>query len=118
MVFTTIVSELRAAIGALRDGDPETCAARVDRAVAVFERAASLFRMVATMRPAQFAGFRQFTDGASAIRSEQYKRFELLCDPPPAARLRSAAFTSVPAVRSERVFSRPAANLARPERIR
>ncbi|MFD1939635.1 tryptophan 2,3-dioxygenase family protein [Nonomuraea mangrovi] len=101
MIFTAIGSDLRAAIGALRDGRLDACVARVDHAVAVFERAASLFRMVATMRPEHFSGFRQFTQGASAIQSEQYKRFEILCGPPDAARLRSAAFTSVPVVRAE-----------------
>ncbi|MEU7895178.1 tryptophan 2,3-dioxygenase family protein [Nonomuraea sp. NPDC049152] len=101
MIFTEIASDLRAAIGALRDGRPDACVARVNHAVAVFERAASLFRMVATMRPAHFHGFRQFTEGASAIQSEQYKRFEILCGPPPAPRFRSAAFTSVPVVRAE-----------------
>ncbi|MGV9306580.1 tryptophan 2,3-dioxygenase family protein [Nonomuraea sp. NPDC003727] len=101
MIFTTIVSDLRAAIAALRDGRMDACVARVDHAVAVFERAASLFRMVATLRPAHFHGFRRFTQGASAIQSEQYKRFEILCGPPPAARLGSAAFTSVPVVRAE-----------------
>ncbi|GAA2405735.1 hypothetical protein GCM10010404_74850 [Nonomuraea africana] len=101
MIFTTIASDMRAAIAALREGRVESCVARVDHAVAVFERAASLFRMVATMRPEQFCGFRQYTDGASAIQSEQYKRFEILCGPPPDPRLHSSAFTSVPVVRAE-----------------
>ena len=65
------------------------------------DRNASLFRMVATMRPEAFHTFREFTDGASAIQSEQYKRFEGLCGLPPADRLQSPAFDSVPDVRAE-----------------
>lgn len=101
MVFTAIAQDVRAAIAALRDGRLEPAAACVDRAAASFERASALFRLVATMRPEHFSGFREFTQGASAIQSEQYKRFELLCGLPPAERLGSAAFTSVPAVRAE-----------------
>ena len=65
------------------------------------DRNASLFRMVATMRFEAFHTFREFTDGASAIQCEQYKRFEGLCGLPPAARLASPAFESVPAVHAE-----------------
>lgn len=101
MLFTAIAADARSAIGALRAGQPEEGAERMDHAAALFERAAALFRMVATMRPEQFSGFRQYTEGASAIQSEQYKRFEILCGVPPAPRLRSAAFTHVPAVRAE-----------------
>ncbi|WP_329375920.1 tryptophan 2,3-dioxygenase family protein [Streptomyces sp. NBC_01351] len=105
MLFTAIVADVRAAIAALRDGSAEAGAGHVDRAAGLFDRASTLFRMVATMRPAHFSAFRQFTQGASAIQSEQYKRFEILCGIPPAERLRSAPFTSVPAVRAEAVES-------------
>lgn len=101
MLFTAIATDIRAAITALRDGCLREGAGRVDRAAAQFDRASLLFRMVATMRPDHFSTFRQFTQGASALQSEQYKRFEILCGIPSAARLRSAAFTSVPAVRAE-----------------
>jgi len=53
------------------------------------------------MRYEAFHTFREFTDGASAIQSEQYKRFEGLCGLPPEARLGSPAFESVPTVRAE-----------------
>ncbi|MFG2981122.1 tryptophan 2,3-dioxygenase family protein [Streptomyces sp. NPDC048258] len=101
MLFTAIAADMRSAIGALRAGDLEGGAERIDHAVALFERAAALFRIVATMRAEHFSGFRQYTQGASAIQSEQYKRFESLCGVPPVPRLHSAAFTSVPAVRAE-----------------
>ncbi|MFB7462903.1 tryptophan 2,3-dioxygenase family protein [Streptomyces sp. NPDC056224] len=101
MLFTAMAADMKAATGALRAGRPEEGAERIEHAVERFERAAALFRVVATMRAEQFSAFRQYTQGASAIQSEQYKRFESLCGVPPVPRLRSAAFTSVPAVRAE-----------------
>lgn len=99
MLFTAISADTQAAVGSLRDGSLEAAVERLDRATAMFERASALFRVAATMRAAQFFAFRQFTQGADAIRSEQYKRFETACGPLTAARLRSAAFTQVPDVR-------------------
>ncbi|WP_030384952.1 tryptophan 2,3-dioxygenase family protein [Streptomyces sp. NRRL S-241] len=101
MIFTAIAAEVRTAIGALRDGRLDAAADHVDRAAGLFDRASALFRMVATMRPGHFSAFREFTQGASAIQSEQYKRFEILCGLPTAPRLRSEAFTHVPSVRAE-----------------
>ncbi|MFF8259069.1 tryptophan 2,3-dioxygenase family protein [Streptomyces virginiae] len=101
MLFTAIAEHVKSAVSALRERRPEKCAERIDDAVAMFERAAGLFRTVATMRAEHFSAFRQYTHGASAIQSEQYKRFESLCGVPPAPRLHSAAFTSVPAVLAE-----------------
>ena len=101
MVFTTLTEELRTATRALRLGDVTTATARVRRSVAVFDRAAMLFRLVATMHPAAFHAFRKDTEGASAIQSEAYKRFELACGTPTPQRLRSEAFDNVPAVRAE-----------------
>ncbi|WP_407840364.1 tryptophan 2,3-dioxygenase family protein [Streptomyces sp. DSM 116496] len=101
MHFTALSAAMKKAIGALRGGNPEGAVEPVDHAVAMFERAATLFRVVATMRAEQFSAFRQYTQGASAIQSEQYKRFESLCGVPPVPRLESSAFTSVPAVRAE-----------------
>ncbi|MFJ6940256.1 tryptophan 2,3-dioxygenase family protein [Streptomyces sp. NPDC101132] len=101
MLFTAVVAEVRAAITALRDGRPGAAARHVDRAAASVDRAAALFRLVATMRPDHFTGFRRYTQGASAIQSEQYKRFEVLCGLPSGERLCSAAFAGVPAVRAE-----------------
>nr|WP_281366516.1 tryptophan 2,3-dioxygenase family protein [Nocardioides thalensis] len=101
MAFTAMNRDLRDAIAAIRARDLDLAASLLDEVVAFMDRNASLFRMVATMRPEAFHAFRQFTDGASAIQSEQYKRFEGLCGTPPAARLASPAFASVPAVRAE-----------------
>ncbi|MEV6681066.1 tryptophan 2,3-dioxygenase family protein [Streptomyces erythrochromogenes] len=101
MLFTAMAGHVKSAVSALREGRPEECAERIDDAVAMFERAAGLFRTVATMRAEHFSAFRHYTQGASAIQSEQYKRFESLCGVPQTVRLHSTAYTSVPAVRAE-----------------
>lgn len=101
MQFTAIATAMKKVIGELRAGNPEGAVEVMDHVVAMFERAATLFRVVATMRAEQFSAFRQYTQGASAVQSEQYKRFESLCGVPPVPRLRSSAFTSVPVVRAE-----------------
>lgn len=99
--FLRLTTELRAATGQLRRGWVPEATASLRRANHVIERAALLFRVVATLRPASFHSFRQYTDGASAIQSEAYKRFELACGSPDPQRLGSDAFTNVPAVRAE-----------------
>ncbi|MEU9235534.1 tryptophan 2,3-dioxygenase family protein [Streptomyces subrutilus] len=101
MLFTAIAADMKGAIRELRAGNLDGGVGRIDHAVAMFERAAALFRIVATMQPEHFSEFRQYTEGASAIQSEQYKRFEGLCGVPTVPRLCSSAFTSVPAVKAE-----------------
>jgi tryptophan 2,3-dioxygenase len=99
--FDVAARLIAAATSALRDGRVRDAASFVGDAATEVVRGGSLFRMVATTRPAAFHAFRVFTDGASAIQSESYKRFELRCCPPPERRLRSPAFDSVPSVRDE-----------------
>jgi tryptophan 2,3-dioxygenase len=101
MAFAAMNRRMRDAVAALRAGDPGTAVTLLEEVVAFMDRNASLFRIIATMRPEAFHTFRELTDGASAIQSEQYKRFEGLCGLPPPTRLDSPAFTSVPAVRRE-----------------
>ncbi|WP_232666507.1 tryptophan 2,3-dioxygenase family protein [Pseudonocardia sp. TRM90224] len=97
-LFTALADDVEAATAALRAGEIAAALVRLDHAVATMDRAGVLFRIVATMQAATFHAFREHTQGASAIQSEQYKRFELACGPPTPARLRSDAFTSVPRV--------------------
>ena len=101
MAFTGMNRRLRDAIAALRDGQLDVATTLLEEVVTFMDRHGSLFRIVATMRPEAFHTFREFTDGASAIQSEQYKRFEGLCGQPPPTRLGSPAFESVPRVRDE-----------------
>jgi tryptophan 2,3-dioxygenase len=101
MAFTGMNRRLRHAIAAIRDQRFTLATSLLDEVVAFMDRNASLFRIVATMRFDAFHTFREFTDGASAIQSEQYKRFEGLCGLPPTTRLGSPAFESVPTVLAE-----------------
>lgn len=101
LTFTVLAADVRAAVEALRAGAVDAAAERIEHAVTVFERAALLFRVVATMDAGAFADFRRHTDGASAVQSDQYKRFELACGRPADRRLASLAFDGVPAVRAE-----------------
>ena len=103
MVFTTLAMDIRAATTSLRDGRFDDAVASIEHANKVYPRAAMLFRLVATMRPEHFHAFREFTQGASAIQSEQYKRFEIACGAPSAERLQSDAFTNVPAVQADAI---------------
>ena len=101
MAFTGMDWRMRDAIAAIRDQQLDAALGLLEEVVAFMDRNASLFRIVATMRPEAFHTFREFTDGASAIQSEQYKRFEGLCGLPPTERMGSPAFESVPAVSAE-----------------
>ena len=101
MSFTGMNRRMRSAVAALREERLDLATYLLEELVTFMDRNASLFRMVATMRPEAFHTFREFTDGASAIQSEQYKRFEGLCGRPPADRLDSPAFDSVPDVRAQ-----------------
>jgi tryptophan 2,3-dioxygenase len=103
MVFTTLATDIRAATTSLRGGHFADAVSHLEHANKVFARAAMLFRLVATMRPAHFHAFREFTQGASAIQSEQYKRFEIACGAPTVERLHSDAFTNVPAVQADAI---------------
>ncbi|MBC3192193.1 hypothetical protein H7X46_14095 [Pseudonocardia sp. C8] len=101
MVFTTMTDLLRAATAALRADDVPAATAHLARAAVVLDQAALLFRLVATVRPAAFHSFRRYTEGASAIQSESYKRFEIACGTPSPPRLAGEAFAHVPVVRAE-----------------
>ncbi|MGW7545627.1 tryptophan 2,3-dioxygenase [Streptomyces sp. NPDC054770] len=102
--FTFMSAALATAVRELDENRPEEAAALVDTVAGVLKESLPLFSLLATMRPEAFRVFREFTEGASAIQSAGYKTFESLCSTPSAARLSSAAYTSVPAVR-ERVVN-------------
>lgn len=97
-IFRSLVRNAEDALKALREGDAGRASTRLDDCSTAFRRASLLFTMLATMSSEAFRLFRIFTDGASAIQSQQYKRFELLCGLPREQRLESPAFLSVPAV--------------------
>jgi tryptophan 2,3-dioxygenase len=99
--FVTLADNLQAAIQGIRTRDAERARAAVIAASQCIAQGGRLFSILATMSVDSFRRFRQFTEGASAVQSEHYKRFELLCGVPSAQRLASAAFSNVPAVQEE-----------------
>jgi tryptophan 2,3-dioxygenase len=99
--FVSLADHLRAAIAGIRARNAEAARAAVITASQCVAQGGRLFSILATMSADSFQRFRQFTEGASAIQSEHYKRFELLCGVPAAHRLASAAFSNVPALQAE-----------------
>jgi tryptophan 2,3-dioxygenase len=97
--FAVIAGQLQAAVRALGDGEADLARQCILVAGRALREAAPLWSLVATMRVEAFQTFREFTEGASAIQSRNYKLVESLCRRPDAARLDSAAYRSVPEVR-------------------
>ncbi|WP_080128080.1 MULTISPECIES: hypothetical protein [unclassified Actinoplanes] len=97
-IFTGLVGSAGHALTGLRAADAGATCAHLDDAATALERAGLLFTLLATMDPDAFRHFRDFTEGASAIQSEHYKRFELTCGTPRDERLMSPAFGNVPDV--------------------
>jgi tryptophan 2,3-dioxygenase len=105
ITFALLAVELRGAVYALAAHEDCTTAIRcIDVADTLLRESAPLFSLAATMQVEAFQTFREFTDGASAIQSRNYKILESLCRKPDPDRLASAAFLSVPEVR-ERVLA-------------
>ncbi|WP_223884278.1 tryptophan 2,3-dioxygenase family protein [Micromonospora craniellae] len=99
-VFAGVADELRAVVVALHTGSPAPAVDRLGYARELLGTAGSLFSLLATMQPAAFQTFRQYTEGASAIQSRSYKLVESLCRTPAPQRLDSVAYRSVPEVRA------------------
>ncbi|MGE7436486.1 MULTISPECIES: tryptophan 2,3-dioxygenase [Kitasatospora] len=97
-VFTALVGCARQARDLLGRGRPGGAVAALTEAAGQLDRASLLFSLLATMDIGGFRRFRQYTEGSSAIQSEQYKRFEWLCGSPREERRLSPAFGSVPSV--------------------
>src|SRR5215207_4341934 len=104
VTFNLVAVQLRAAVQALTAGQPALALRGILSAETRLHEAAPLFSLVATMQVEAFQTFREFTEGASAIQSRNYKLVESLCRQPDPARLDSAAYRSVPEVR-ERVLA-------------
>lgn len=98
--FTLLAARLRTAIAALDAGDRAGAVDCLEGAAAALTESAPLFSLLATMQLEAFQTFREFTDGASAIQSRNYKLVESLCRTPDDDRLHSHAYRSVPEVRA------------------
>jgi tryptophan 2,3-dioxygenase len=97
--FALVAVQLRAAVRALTGGGADLALPRIRAAESALREAAPLFSLVATMQVEAFRTFREFTEGASAIQSRNYKSVESLCRQPDPSRLDSVAYLSVPEVR-------------------
>jgi tryptophan 2,3-dioxygenase len=106
--FALLACELSEAVRAVMEGEGPTAIERVARADVVLRESAPLFSLLGTMGVESFRWFRQYTDGASAIQSRNYKLMESLCRVPDPERLDSAAYMSTPDIR-ERVMAGTAA---------
>jgi tryptophan 2,3-dioxygenase len=98
--FSLVTVQLRAAIAAASAGDASRAARRLRAAERAMQEAKPLFSLVATMQPAAFLEFREYTDGASAIQSRSYKELESLCRRPDADRLAGPGYDATPEVRA------------------
>lgn len=97
--FALVAVQLRTAVAAIRCHAPDRAVHLIGASRAALQESAPLFSMLATMQVESFCVFRQFTEGASAIQSRNYKLVESLCRQPDDDRLDSPAFRSVPDVR-------------------
>jgi tryptophan 2,3-dioxygenase len=105
--FALMAVQLLDAVRALADDQPGRAVQRLRVAEETLRESAPLFSLLATMQVGAFQTFRQFTDGASAIQSRNYKILESLCRRPDAERLNSLAYTSTPEVRSRVLAGAP-----------
>jgi tryptophan 2,3-dioxygenase len=97
--FACLALALLDAVNALADADADTAAENVALAEETLRESAPLFSLLGTMQIESFRTFRNFTEGASAIQSRNYKTVESICRRPDADRLNSAAYLSTPEVR-------------------
>lgn len=102
--FALLALSIRTAIGDLDGARTGDATGHLAVAETVLSESAPLFSLLATMQVESFRVFREFTDGASAIQSRNYKLVESLCRVPDKDRLDSPAYRSTPEVH-ERVLA-------------
>ncbi|GLZ33851.1 hypothetical protein Lesp02_60390 [Lentzea sp. NBRC 105346] len=105
--FSLLSTQIRGAIAALDEGEIERAVHFVTSCETALRESAPLFSMLATMQIEAFRTFREFTEGASAIQSRNYKLVESLCRKPDSDRVDSPAYHSVPDVRTRVLGSQP-----------
>lgn len=101
VTFAAMAAEMREAIGLVAEGRADEAAAAISQCADGLRQARGLFSLLATMRAESFQVFREFTVGASAIQSGNYKTFEALCSQPAQDRLESPAYEAVPELREQ-----------------
>jgi tryptophan 2,3-dioxygenase len=98
--FGLLAVHLRETVAAVRGGRLQRAATRTSAAAGLLRETAPLWSVIATLQPRAFHAFRAYTEGASAIQSRNYKLVESLCRSPEPSRRDSAAYLSVPDVRT------------------
>lgn len=97
--FALLAVQLRGVTVALARREIDQALHFLSGSESALRESAPLFSMLATMQVESFRTFRQFTEGASAIQSRNYKFVESLCREPDSERVDSPAYHSVPEVR-------------------
>lgn len=95
--FAWMAVRLQSAIDAF-DSDPDQVAPLILDANRMYQETSKFFPVLATMQREAFQVFRDYTEGASAIQSRNYKLVESLCRAPDEDRRESLAYHSVPEV--------------------
>jgi tryptophan 2,3-dioxygenase len=102
--FALLAVQLREVVSALGERAVDRAVHFLKASESAMAESAPLFSMLATMQVESFRTFRQFTEGASAIQSRNYKTVESLCRRLDPERFDSPAYYQVPEVR-ERVLA-------------
>jgi tryptophan 2,3-dioxygenase len=105
--FGLLAAQLTTAIRAVDEGRPGRAAELLGEADIALGESAPLFSLLATMTIESFRTFRDWTEGASAIQSRNYKMVEALCRRPDQERLDAAAFRQVPEIRRRVLDGQP-----------
>jgi len=97
MTFVSVANLLKCALQAF-EHELHRTAEFIRAANGILQEGLRHFHTLSTMQKESFSTFREFTTGASAIQSVNYKLMESLCRNPDKERLESLAYTSVPAL--------------------
>lgn len=95
--FAWMAVRLQSAIDAFKHC-PDRVAPLIHQVNRMYREASKFFPVLATMQRDAFQAFRDYTEGASAIQSRNYKLVESLCRTPDRARRESIAYRSVPEI--------------------
>ncbi|MEU5161216.1 hypothetical protein AB0G74_16640 [Streptomyces sp. NPDC020875] len=99
VTFALMASQIKIAILRLTRSEAERATEAILLAERSLSESAPLFSLLVTMQVESFRTFRDFTEGASAIQSQNYKLMESLCCSPSEERRDSPAYYSVPDIR-------------------
>lgn len=98
--FVSVSGLLRCALRAC-DEQPPLAANYILAGNSILQEGLKHFLTLSTMQKEAFSAFREFTTGASAIQSVNYKIMESLCRNPEPERLDSVAYASVPTLQQQ-----------------